>query len=90
MRLDDLCNQFIEQHFKGRVGSGIAKLPEEVQEFIEDPSLDEAADILLCLVIELRQRGFGLVELLVKAEYKMELNLTREWEVQPDGTIHHI
>lgn len=90
MRLDDLVDQFIEQHFKGRVGSGIAKLPEEVQEFIEDPSLDEAADVLLCVLIELRQRGYDLVQLLVVAETKMNLNLLREWEVQPDGTIHHI
>lgn len=70
-------------------GSGIAKLPEEVQEFIEDPCLEEAADVLICVLVELHQRGFHSQQLLDAVEAKMKVNLERTWTRQEDGTYHH-
>lgn len=88
--LDTLCDRFISKHFSGVVGSGIAKLPEEFEEFKKDPSVDEAADVFLCLLIELRQRGHSLDRLLYVAHKKAQINLDRAWVKQLDGTIHHI
>jgi hypothetical protein len=49
--LDDLIDKFIEDHFAGKVGSGIAKMGEEVSEFADDPTADEGADVLICLLV---------------------------------------
>lgn len=89
-KLDQQCEEFIYRHFPGQVGTGIAKLPEELVEFTEDPGINEAADVFLCVLIEMVERGFTLSQLLFAAEEKMQLNLRREWVRREDGTIHHI
>lgn len=90
VKIERLVEQFIERHFSNNIGSGIAKLPEEAKEFIDNPSLDEGADVLLCVLIELKQRAWSLEDLLEATLKKCYLNEARKWERQPDGTIHHI
>lgn len=90
LEIDNLVKEFVEKHFAGRTINTFAKIDEEVAEFKKDPGTSEAADILLCLLIVLRQSNLSLLNLLVATEEKARLNLTRTWELQKDGTIHHV
>lgn len=71
-----------------------AKLQEECDEFMEaetpEEQLEEAADILLVIGIQLISKGYSLEDLLQEANRKVIVNIQREWEKTPDGTIHHV
>lgn len=71
-----------------------AKLPEECEEFMNaitvEDQLDEAADILLVIGIQLLSQGCSLEDLLERTRHKINENIGRQWERKPDGTIHHV
>lgn len=87
--IQDLIDQFIAKHLSDEHDT-LGKLQEEVKEFIEDPGVLEGADILICVMIKIREQGGTLNELFFNVYEKMRLNLTRTWERQPDGTLHHV
>lgn len=88
--LEELIDKFISMHLTENSRNGLGKLLEEVNEFIDDSTVEEGADVLICVMIELRKRGVSLEDLLFSVYEKMRLNLSRTWEVQSDGTLHHV
>lgn len=68
----------------------VLKLKEEAGEFIDEPSLEEAADCYLVLAYWAR-KAHGSHELLAEAiAAKTHKNRSRTWERMPDGTYHHV
>lgn len=68
-------------------GAMVLKTFGEATEFRDDPSAEEAADILICVI------GWAQaaeVDLLKAVTLKMEKNKARRWQLQPDGTYQHI
>lgn len=47
-------------------------------------------DVFICVLVELRQRGFNLHNLLDAARIKFHEIENLKIETRPDGTIHHI
>lgn len=72
------------------VASPALKCAKEAREFAEDPCLEEAADVLICVLGWLALAGHSADDLLAAAEQKMTTNLARTWQQQPDGTYQHI
>jgi predicted house-cleaning noncanonical NTP pyrophosphatase (MazG superfamily) len=66
------------------------KLSEECAEFMGNPSLEEAADIVIVLLTQLASRGVTGKHLRRAVRDKLKVNLSRNWERRPDGTIHHV
>ena len=66
------------------------KLAEEAREFCEAPSLGEAADVFIALVVACHKHGWTSYDLTVAAETKMAVNRNRLWAQTDDGTWHHI
>ena len=69
--------------------AGAAKCLAEAQEFAADPSLEEAADVLITLLSWCAQTNHWSGEMLEAAEAKMVRNRQRQWNRQPDGTFRH-
>ena len=65
----------------------LVKLREEVGELEQHTCLEELADCMLVLVGLSRFLEGDLKEVLRR---KIELNESRRWERQPDGSYHHI
>jgi hypothetical protein len=66
------------------------KVAKEAVEFSENPTLEEAADILICLYGAAFYRGWTLDDLECAIARKMNINRRRKWERQEDGTWQHI
>lgn len=71
------------------------KLPEEVQEFLEtNPGsverLNEAVDVTIVLWTQLYYEGWLVDDILEEVKRKLIINVNRQWETMPDGTIHHV
>jgi hypothetical protein len=66
------------------------KLAKEAVEFADDPSLEEAADILICLAAAAREQGWTLWDLAEAVERKNAINADRTWQQQDDGTYQHV
>lgn len=65
------------------------KTAHEAQELAADPSVDEAADVLICIVGTALQRHWSTEELADAVAAKVAVNRARTWAQQPDGTWRH-
>lgn len=65
------------------------KAVREAQELVEDPSLEEAADVLICLVGYMSHKGWTNEQLADAVEEKVYVNIGRTWTQQEDGTWQH-
>lgn len=70
--------------------SFVIKLKEESQEFIEHPSLEEAADVMACLWGWACRSGYSYEEFKQAYLRKLHKNHDRKFELQEDGTYHHV
>lgn len=61
----------------------------EAQEFQENPSLEEAADILVCLAGWLIKSNYTWDDLVDAWGEKTIVNINRKWIRQEDGTFQH-
>jgi hypothetical protein len=66
------------------------KAVHEAQEFVDNPSLEEAADTIIAVLGACRGQEWTLRELGSAMLAKMEVNRQRTWERQPDGTYQHV
>lgn len=66
------------------------KCAKEAREFAEEPSLEEAADVLTCVLGWVHLAGHDVRELLGAAGAKMAVNNARTWQKQLDGTWQHV
>ena len=67
----------------------ILKLQAELVEFLENPTLEEAADILVCLSGWAWHKGYSMEVLLDYWAAKNTINLNRTWTRQENGTWQH-
>lgn len=65
------------------------KAYKEAKEFMDEPSLEEAADVIIAVVGACHARGWTLVQLGQAIIAKMAVNRQRRWERQDDGTWQH-
>lgn len=64
------------------------KILEEASEFDEAPSLEEAGDVLICLLSVTMALGLGGLDAVVDAaEAKMRTNLASDWRRNDRGTL---
>lgn len=61
----------------------------EAHEFADEPCLEEAADVVLCVIGALDYQGFSLNDLALAIGRKVEINRARQWDQQADGTWQH-
>src|SRR5699024_4927389 len=66
------------------------KAVKEATEFAAEPSLEEAADVLICLLGWTELNDIPPGDLIEAALGKMQTNLARTWRQEPDGTWQHI
>lgn len=66
------------------------KMGKEALEFRESPSLEEGADVVLCLLGWLDLEGHSVYDLFDAIEAKIIKNMTRTWTRLPDGTYQHV
>lgn len=62
----------------------------EAVEFSETPTLEEAADVLICVVVALYYKGHDVDDLAEAIHQKMIINKKRSWTEQEDGTWQHV
>ena len=67
----------------------LAKVRAEALEFVEEPSLDEAADVFITLIGALAQFGWSVTDLAVAVDTKMAINEKRTWAKMADGSYQH-
>lgn len=65
------------------------KARKEAQEFEDDPSLEEGADVIIAVVGALWCQGHSLQDLGKAIIKKMAVNRSRIWVQEPDGTWQH-
>lgn len=68
---------------------GHIKVKHEAAEFADEPSLEEAADVVISLIGALHHRGWTLTDLSKAILLKMTVNRQRTWFQKPDGTFQH-
>jgi hypothetical protein len=61
----------------------------EAIEFSDDPSLEEAADVMVTVFQWLIKTGFEPYALTTEVGRKTLINLKREWWRKEDGTLQH-
>lgn len=69
--------------------SQLDKLAEELEELRHDHSLEEAADVMVCLMGFLIKSNYSMWEFLEALDEKSDVNLARTWAIQPNGTYKH-
>lgn len=65
------------------------KAAHEAHEFAEDPSLEELADVLICLIGAADHRGWSQDDIAHAVSAKVKVNQARTWAQQADGTWQH-
>lgn len=80
---------FLAEVIPQEPGAPARKLVKEAIELAEDPSLAEAADVLICLLGWTGLNGFSPADLIEAANAKMKVNLGRTWVRCEDGTYQH-
>ena len=65
------------------------KVINEAKEFAAEPSLEEAADVFIALVVACQHSGWDPSQLETAVRTKMAINRSRTWEKAPDGTFQH-
>ena len=66
------------------------KLGIEAREFAATPTLEEAADVLICLAVAMTREGLSLDRIAQAVEAKTIVNSARTWAQEPDGTWQHV
>ena len=87
-----IVGRFVTEAFP-RAGAveHLKKLKHETDEAIEDPkNVEEYADCLIALIGATTKAGINYDELITVTYTKMQTNLSRNWEMLPDGTYQHI
>jgi len=66
----------------------LLKMKEEWEEFLTDPDDEsELADLIITAIAHAHTRGWRIG---IAVAEKMTINEARTWELQEDGTIHHV
>lgn len=65
------------------------KAAEEASELAETPTLEEWADVAICLVGVALGQHWTLPELAAAVRYKVAVNRDRVWERESNGTWRH-
>jgi predicted house-cleaning noncanonical NTP pyrophosphatase (MazG superfamily) len=65
------------------------KTVDEAKEFSENPTLEEAADVLICVAAVIAREGWYPWELAEAMDRKLQINRTRTWHQTADGTWQH-
>ncbi|MBV8979683.1 MAG: hypothetical protein JO086_02175 [Acidimicrobiia bacterium] len=68
----------------------LRKVAEEVGEFLVQPSVNEAIDVLATVVLWAARSGTPPDELLCQAWARLQVWRRRTYVRQPDGTYHHV
>jgi dATP/dGTP diphosphohydrolase len=87
--LADEVQQFNTVTIEATVEGAVAKVGHEALEFVAEPSLKEARDLLITLLGWLRLSGYSEEELVEQARIKMDENFQRTWVRMPDGSYQH-
>lgn len=66
------------------------KAAHEAIELADNPSLEEAADVLICLVGVAVRHQWTFSDLADAVNRKVAVNMSRVWELQDDGTWQHV
>lgn len=66
------------------------KVRDEGAEYAEEPSLEEAADVYISLMVSLENFGWSNGDLALAVFSKMLVNRQRQWAQGPDGTYQHV
>lgn len=66
------------------------KALKECQEFVDEPSLEEAADVIIAILGASESQGWTLGQVGEAVLAKMKVNRGRTWAQQEDGTFQHI
>jgi hypothetical protein len=66
------------------------KAMHEAQELAVEPSLEELADVIICLVGTAIQHGWFEDDITEAVKAKLAVNKARPWLKQPDGTWQHV
>lgn len=66
------------------------KVKKEADEFADEPSLEEAADVYISLLGACHHRGWSVTDLALAVHDKMEVNERRSWVKTEDGTYQHV
>ncbi len=66
------------------------KLAHEAIELADDPSLEEVADVMICLAGVLLARDWDFEQVSRAIAAKIIVNESRTWFQEPDGTWQHV
>lgn len=66
------------------------KVAKEAKEFEDEPSLEEAADVIIAVLGACYHRGWTLQQIAMAIIQKVAVNRARQWERQEDGTWQHV
>lgn len=66
------------------------KVEKEAIEFADEPSLEEAADVIIAVLGACYHRGWTRHDIAVAMIQKLTVNRNRKWERQTDGTYQHV
>jgi predicted house-cleaning noncanonical NTP pyrophosphatase (MazG superfamily) len=84
-------NETMAEHFEDHRGAQaqgtLRKIEEEVVEFLRDPCAQEAADVVIALMVWCHIQGINLSEHMLA---KMDVNESREWAHHPSGAMRHV
>lgn len=78
-------------HFQGidLTENAHLKLLHEAQELADDLTLEEWADVAICLMAVAVGQRWSHSDLAQAVDAKVLKNMARTWEKQPDGTFQH-
>lgn len=88
--LGDDIHRFLTTTIQATPEAQARKCAKEAAEFAAQPSVAEAADVLITVIGWCELERVGISVLLDAATRKMTTNLARTWEQQPDGTWQHV
>lgn len=92
----DPWNEFFKIFMRNTNYHGVPqlKLAEEVEEFLTATDryerLQEAADVIIVVGTQMYAEGWNFNDVLNAVYEKLEINIHRTWNLNPDGTISHI
>lgn len=69
--------------------SAWTKMKNEIAEYEQAPSIEEAADVVIAVIGAIYAQGWNTADLGMAMVKKMNVNRGRTWERQADGTYQH-
>ena len=76
-------------HSMGMTEFAHVKLAHEAHEFADEPSMEELADVMICIAGAMVQRDWKWDDLTKAIDAKMKVNYARTWTRLADGTWRH-